>query len=288
MLCTQCQFNTATTADGLCGICVSAAAHAQPAPAPRPGYASNGSFAYLRSPVALARATVALLVGVIAADLYSLWAGTVVQGVMDDLMSLDRGVGYGVVGGGTDLVREAERADTLYSVSGWLQTAALVATCVVFLCWFYRVRVNAEVFEPHIHSKTRGWTVGSWFVPVVNLWFPRRIALDIWDASGDRSVALDRTMTLGDASARATHPLVNGWWTLWVASLVVGRWASSGYWAAEEADEIDAAISRMMLADVLDIAAAVMAILFVRRLTRMQDAKARSTPTEGFGLTGSA
>lgn len=270
MLCTQCQFNTAKTSDGLCGICVTAAAVSQPAP--RPYDASGGRpAAYLRSPVALSRVTVALLGGVIAADLYSLWAGTVVQGVMEDLLSARYTVDFEA-----DLARDAERADTLYAVSGWLQTAALIATCVVFLCWFHRVRVNAEVFEPYIHSKTRGWAVGGWFVPIVNLWFPRRIALDIWDASGERSVALDRTMTLGDASARATHPLVNGWWTLWVASLLVGRWASSGYWAAEEADEIDAAINRMMLADVLHVGAAVLAILFVLRLTRMQDVKARS------------
>ncbi|MFC8130066.1 DUF4328 domain-containing protein [Streptomyces sp. NPDC057302] len=275
MLCTECQFNAATTSDGLCGICVGAAAHAQPAP--RPGYASVARPAWLRSPVGLARASIALLGVVIAADLYSLWAGTVVQDVMDDLIESRFTAGYGA----TELVRDAERADTMYAVSGWLQTAALVATCVVFLCWFHRVRVNAEVFEPHIHSKTRGWTVGGWFVPVVNLWFPRRIALDIWDASGDRSVALDRTMTLGDPTTRATHPLINGWWTLWVASLLVGRWAASGYWAAEEADEIDAAISRMMFADVLHIAAAVMAILFVRRLTRMQEAKAKAGPLPG-------
>ncbi|MGW6056401.1 DUF4328 domain-containing protein [Streptomyces sp. NPDC055189] len=275
MLCTECQFNTATTSDGLCGICVVAAAHSQPPP--RPGYMSDGHPAWLRSPVALGRATVALLGVVIAADLYSLWAGSVVQGVMKDLLGADYGAGYG----SADLVREAERADTLYAVSSWLQTAALVATCVVFLCWFYRVRVNAEVFEPHIHSKTRGWTVGSWFVPIVNLWFPRRIALDIWDASGDRQVALDRTLTLGDASGRARHPLVNGWWTLWVAGILVGRWASMQYWEAEEAEEIDGAISALMLADVIDIAAAVLAILVVLRLTRMQDAKARSGPLTG-------
>ncbi|GGV70344.1 hypothetical protein GCM10010277_81200 [Streptomyces longisporoflavus] len=275
MLCTECQFNTATTSEGLCGVCVVAAAHAQPAP--RPGYMSDGRPAHLRSPVGLGRATVALLGVVIAADLYSLWAGTVIKGVTEDLLAAYAGTGFGA----RDLVREAERADTLYTISGWLQAAALVATCVVFLCWFYRVRVNAEVFEPHVHGKTRGWTVGSWFVPIVNLWFPRRIALDIWDASGDRSVALDRTLALGDASTRATHPLVNGWWTLWVASILVGRWASTNYWGAEELEEIDAAISRLMLADVINVAAAVLAILVVLRLTRMQDEKARSGPLTG-------
>ncbi|MEU6761413.1 DUF4328 domain-containing protein [Streptomyces sp. NPDC046853] len=279
MLCTECQFNTATTSEGLCDVCVVAAAHSKPAP--RSGYKSDGRPAYLRSPVALGRATVALLGVVIAADLYSLWAGTVVQGVTEDLLGADYGVGYEAGYAAADLVRDAERADTLYAASGWLQAAALVATCVVFLCWFYRVRVNAEVFEPHIHGKTRGWTVGSWFVPILNLWIPRRIALDIWDASGDRSVALDRTLTLGDTSARATHPLINGWWTLWVASILVGRWASTNYWGAEEAEEIDAAVSRLMFADVINIAAAVMAILVVLRLTRMQDTKARSGPPTG-------
>ncbi|MVO85355.1 DUF4328 domain-containing protein [Streptomyces sp. p1417] len=35
---------------------------------------------------------------------------------------------------------------------------ALVANGVVFLVWFHRVRVNAEVFEPCVHRKGRGWT----------------------------------------------------------------------------------------------------------------------------------
>ncbi|WP_447050088.1 DUF4328 domain-containing protein [Streptomyces rosealbus] len=275
MLCSECQFHQATTSAGLCDICVSVAANARPAPgtgyAPGLGYASGGLPAHLRSPVGLSRATTALLGVVVAADLYSLWAGTVVQGVMEELRSPRHAFGYG-----TDLMRDAERADTLYAVSGWLQAAALVATCVVFLCWFHRVRVNAEVFEPHQHSKARGWTVGGWFVPVVNLWFPRRIALDIWDASVESPAAPDRPVRLGAATTRAAHPLINGWWTLWVASLFFGRWATSAYWEAEAADEVDAAISRMMFSDALDIAAAVLAILFVRRLTRMQDAKARA------------
>ncbi|MGB8944136.1 MAG: DUF4328 domain-containing protein [Streptomyces sp.] len=243
-------------------MCVTVAA----AQASRPG----GRSAYLRSPVGLGRATVTLLGAVIAADLYSLWAGTVIQGAMEDLRISRDTVGWY----GSDLVREAERADTLYGVSGWLQTAALVATCVVFLCWFHRVRVNAEVFEPYLQTKTRGWTVGSWFVPVVNLWFPRRIAIDIWDASGPRSVALDRTMTLSGPADRPSHTLINAWWTLWLATLFVGRWATTAYWDAEEVDEVDAAVSKLMFSDALDIAAAVLAILFVRRLTRMQDAKA--------------
>lgn len=266
MLCKACQFNTAMTSEGYCGVCTQAAAEA----APPPGHAmADGRPAWLRSPVGLGRAAAVLLGVVIATDVYSLWAGTVMQDVLGKL-----------VGGeyGADIEREAENADALYANTGIAQTAALLATCVVFLVWFHRVRVNAEVFEPHIHRKKRGWTVWGWFVPVVNFWFPRRIAVDIWDASAARAVPPHGVMPSDPAAERGSHRLVNVWWTLWVANLFAGRWATQSYMKAEEADEIKAAVTSMMFTDALDIAAAVCAIVFVLRLTRMQDTKARTGP----------
>ncbi|MER7345791.1 DUF4328 domain-containing protein [Streptomyces aurantiacus] len=259
----MCEFHTATTSEGYCDVCIQVAA-AQATPSPG---APGGRPARLRSPVGLGWAVVVLLGLVILADLYALWAGTVQRGVMDDIIAGEYGAG---------IQRDLERADSLYDYSGIAQISALVATCAVFLVWFHRVRVNAEVFEPHIHHKTRGWTIGAWFVPVVNFWFPRRIALDIWDASSDRSVALDRTLTLDPTASRAPHPLLNAWWTVWVANLLIARVTYQVYVGAEEAEEIKSALTGVMFSDVLDIAAAVLAIVFVLRLTRMQDLKARS------------
>ncbi|MGA4850820.1 DUF4328 domain-containing protein [Streptomyces sp. G5(2025)] len=254
------------TSEGYCGVCVQAAAAAPPPP----GHAMvDGRPARLRSPVGLGRAAAALLGVVIATDVYALWAGTEMQDVLNDL----------IIGRyGADIEREADNADTLYANAGTVQTVALFATCVVFLVWFHRARVNAEVFEPHGHRKKRGWTVWGWFVPVVNLWFPRRIAIDIWDASGTRTATPDGMMPLDPAAERGPHRLVNVWWTLWVANTFAGRWAARSYTRAEEADEIKAAVANMMFVDALDIAAAVLAIVFVLRLTRMQDTKARTGP----------
>ncbi|MBM7173092.1 DUF4328 domain-containing protein [Streptomyces sp. G44] len=273
MLCKACQFNEATTSEGHCDVCVQAAAAA--APPPPPGHAvpgpgmAGGRPAWLRSPVGLGRATAVLLALVIAADMYSLWAGTVMQDVLNDLAAGRYGA---------DIQREADDADTLYASTGLAQTAALLAACVVFLVWFHRVRVNAEVFDPHGHRKKRGWTVWGWFVPVVCFWFPRRIAADIWDASGTRTATPDGMMPADPSAEDAPHRLVNVWWALWVANLFAGRWATQSYWKAEETDELKAAVANMMFADALDIAAAVLAIVFVLRLTRRQDTKARTGP----------
>lgn len=58
----------------------------------------------------------------------------------------------------------------------------------------------------------------------------------------------------------------------------IDRVASRAYQGAEAADEIQQATIQEMFADGVDIAAAVLAILVVLRLTRMQDERARGGP----------
>ncbi|MEV5988986.1 DUF4328 domain-containing protein [Streptomyces sp. NPDC052051] len=189
---------------------------------------------------------------VIVADLFAVWADFLQLDVTGDLMD-------GVYG--ADVTRRADHSDNVYSLAGVAQVATLVAGVAVYLCWFYRVRVNAEVFDRSAHSKARGWAIGAWFTPVVNLWFPRRITLDIWDASTAWG-------------ARRSHGLVNAWWSLWIISLLGGRAASRSYSRAETASELHEAARMMLVADVLDAVAAVLAIAVVLGLTRMQHEKA--------------
>jgi hypothetical protein len=115
------------------------------------------------------------------------------------------------------------------------------------------------------------WAVGGWFVPFVNLWYPRRVTLEIWDAS--RPVG-----------ARRSHALVNTWWTLWLLSLFSDRLGITDYGKADAADQIHAAAYQLMISDGLDIAAAALAILVVLRLTRMQHEKALAGPGVPVGL----
>ncbi|MDI3421742.1 DUF4328 domain-containing protein, partial [Streptomyces luteolus] len=188
-----------------------------------------------------------LLAVVIVTDALAVWAG---YRSIDVVNRLD------TPGSGAVTEREVNSVDLWYALAGIAQTVALIATAVVFLVWFYRVRVNAEVFAPEYHEKKRGWTIGGWFCPVVNLWFPRRIALDIWKASSDGN--------------RRGAALLNWWWALWVTTLLIGWTASRQYARAETTDEVQNALGSVLLTDVLDIVAAILAILFVRRLTRMQ------------------
>ncbi|MEU6239724.1 DUF4328 domain-containing protein [Streptomyces sp. NPDC047024] len=259
MTCTHCGRRPASAGNTLCPECLAAGAHPPFAPAgppvaplpssglpvapppgapfaPPPGFALPPGLA-LRSPVGLGRAAVTLLALVAVADLFAVWA---------DALQLD-GAGSG---------RTSGLADLATGLSGGAQVLTLLGAMVVYLCWLYRVRINAEVFDLASQSLRRGWAIGAWFCPVVNLWFPRRIVLDIWDASAPQG-------------RPAGHGLINGWWALWLVSVVADEAAT------REVTEGAVWTARVLLfSDLTDMVAAVLAALVVLRLTRMQNEKA--------------
>lgn len=209
----------------------------------------------LRSPVGLGKAVCVLLGAVAVADVLAIGAGihsrqVYGDGMADDFLRFDEAL--------------ADRADMLYQTSGSLQLLTFLATGVVFLIWFRQVRRNAEVFDAYAHSMRPGWAIGSWFVPVGNLWLPHRVASGVWTASSPG----------GSNRAPAPRGLLHAWWAVLVCSELASRFIGQAYSDAEEADEVLRAFDLGMAADALDVAAAVLAILFVRRLTAMQGERA--------------
>ncbi|MEU9062233.1 DUF4328 domain-containing protein [Streptomyces sp. NPDC048430] len=209
----------------------------------------------LRSPVGLARAAVVLLGIVIATDLLAVAAGLNLRGeyaVVTDGFVFDGDGSY--------------RAAQWYAGVGVLQSNAMMATAVLFILWFRRVRLNAEVFDAGLQSMRPGWAVGAWFIPVANFWLPRRVAGGIWTASA-------QTNPDGAWRTVSMAPL-NLWWGVWVFSMVFSQYAGRQYEQTRLSPEIVDAVGLVLVGDVLDIAAAVLAILFVRKLTRMQGERA--------------
>ncbi|MEU7061331.1 DUF4328 domain-containing protein [Streptomyces sp. NPDC046197] len=157
--------------------------------------------------------------------------------------------------------QDARHADTAYQVSGFLQICGILATAAVLIPWFYRARVNAEAFSQAVCTRGRGWAIGAWFVPGGNLWLPFRVACEIWDASAQSAPDL--------SWQHVSRTPVRAWWATWVAAAAVGRVAAVLDRHAS-LDTLRNAAAAYALADVLSIVAAVMAILFVKKLTRMQ------------------
>jgi hypothetical protein len=129
----------------------------------------------------------------------------------------------------------------------YLMTLAIV----LFLVWLARSRRNAQELSPRASVPSRGWTIGAWFVPVVNLFVPRRFLLDIGRAS---SASWEK---------KRDSTLVNLWWVAWVTHavvLVVGGRVAPG------------SMAFLVAAEALMIAAAVLLGLIIERITALQSA----------------
>ncbi|MET9107787.1 DUF4328 domain-containing protein [Streptomyces zhihengii] len=215
-----------------------------------------GTYQPLRSPVGLGLAAVILLGVVAVTDIVAALAAFNIRRVVTAMSD----GGFLAVG-----QEDADFADMMMAGASGAQLLALLATVPVFIVWFHRVRANAGLFAPDRFTRGTGWAIGGWFVPIAFLWIPRGVAAETWRASRTDPHA-------PDDHERAT--LLNVWWGLFVAAWIATRFADRRYERAESLHEIVSAADFVVLACLLDVVAAVVAALFVHRLTRMQHAKA--------------
>ncbi|MBW1596330.1 DUF4328 domain-containing protein [Streptomyces sp. JJ38] len=106
----------------------------------------------------------------------------------------------------TDVDRLVADASTLSTVEALVGLAVGVPT----LCWFWRVRSNAEVFAPGGHRYPPGMAVGSWFIPVAGWIIPGKVTFDIWDAS------IPSRERARPGQRQPGHGLLAVWWTFTV------------------------------------------------------------------------
>ncbi|GAA0374117.1 DUF4328 domain-containing protein [Streptomyces blastmyceticus] len=206
-----------------------------------------------------ATAVTALLALTAVADLFAVYADYNVYSLMGDVLSVSDD--------------DLSRADVLYASAGLGQMVSMLATAVVFIIWFHLARINAEYFAQDICTMGRGWAVGAWFVPVANLWLPYRVAREVWQASAQS--------TPDGSWRKVSHAPVKAWWFLLVGSLAVDKIGSTFYKHADSANALRQASAVVMVSDLLSVAAAAFAILFVRKLTAMQEVPVTCEPIAG-------
>lgn len=136
----------------------------------------------------------------------------------------------------------------------WPLTLLTLVTIGVFITWVYNARINAESLNPEIqHRHSRVWVWLGWLVPVVNLWYPKQVAEDIWRTVGPPSRTISK------------------WWTayllMWIFDFayvrfyVNGRLTMDSFLIAATFSTISAAVG---------ILAAVLAVRIVRQISDFQ------------------
>lgn len=157
----------------------------------------------------LAIAASALVAATCLASILTVWADWNRYSVVRDYLANVPGV----------LDADLDTADSTVLRTTLLYLGFLVAAGITFVVWLYRARRNAELVNGAEHRRARGWVIGSWVCPIVNLWFPYQVVDDVYRAS-DPNAPTDLYRTTGLPSA----PVVRWWWAAFLSSDVVGLW----------------------------------------------------------------
>ena len=229
-----------------------------PPPPPAPAIRTAATTGY-RSAVGLARPVQVLLglwvvlASVAAAASFVEWR--LLSRFLDDPLSVT--------------IAQIEASDDRQFALGMAWIAAVVVTGIGFMAWTWRIYANVRTLGASPSQHARGWIIGGWFVPILNLWRPKQIIDDLWRSN-------DPEMFAGQGTGRMSQrvsPILHLWWGLWLIGGFVGQYL----FRTRDVDDLEGLRTGAALdtaSDVIFAVAAVAAFWLVAAMTRRQEAGA--------------
>jgi hypothetical protein len=173
---------------------------------------------------------------------------------------------------GHDLITQddLDRTDLREGIVALLTFVAYLFAIVFFITWFRRAYRNLPALGATGLRYRSGWTIGSWFIPIVGLILPKRLANDVWRASDPDERPDQGTLWQGDE----VPALYQWWWGFFVAGSLLGNAAFRADLAADDIDGYRRAAAVTIASDLVDVVGATLAVLVIRRTTARQEARA--------------
>ena len=143
-----------------------------------------------------------------------------------------------------------------------LDLIVYLSTIVFFLLWLYRAHKNLRAFDPWCRTAySAGMTVGSFFIPFVNLAVPYIAVKEVWQKSRLREDA-----QLSEPSPPGWFPI---WWLFWLLASFAGNISLRMSFNENVSESTATTVS--LIADVLHIVAAMFVYLVVDGIDRRQE-----------------
>lgn len=195
---------------------------------------------------------------VIALGANAALAWVVLAGLYTFFERVWRGLGSGFYG------QSLEAHWAQVEIARRVQGVAWLVTATLFLIWLRRVYGNLRALAAVRLRFSPRWAVMTFFLPVLNLLWPFLVLREIWTASDPRA-SDDPQPPPG-----ATSPWVAWWWGCFVTASVL----DPGFWRLVEDTSARFAMGTstlvLVVAQLAEIAAAVLGIIVVRRIDARQ------------------
>jgi hypothetical protein len=165
---------------------------------------------------------------------------------------------------GAFTIIDLEAAENRHALIETVQLGAYVLAGIVFIAWFHRAYANLlAVGVDRLRHRT-GWAIGAWFIPIVSLVWPKRIADEIWRGSNPDT----------DAGESKVPSLYGAWWrTFIVGGILVG--VGANLWGgAGTPQQLEVAAGLQLIGNLLGVASGILAFIVVDRTSDRQNVRA--------------
>lgn len=176
---------------------------------------------------------------------------------------------------GKEFVSRADIADIAASdrrqtIIGVVYPLCFLFALVPFLGWMRRASENLAPLGAAGQRFSPGWAVGAWFVPIINLFRPYQIMAEIWRGSRPEIDPENPDAWTKFPASR----LLGFWWAGWLLSGWIFTFAIRLFWSGDaEIDDLITAAQANIAGDLISLAALVLLVILLRRITANQDKK---------------
>jgi hypothetical protein len=154
------------------------------------------------------------------------------------------------------------------TVVGYAVWWTLLGAGITFVAWFHRAYHNVQALGRRTRLGT-GWAIGAWLVPLLQLYRPMQMARELWGHAGPQRVG--------------SHTLVALWWGAALLGVFCAGATASTWPLARDARRAADGVGFGLAADVLLVAAALLAATIVQRVTRAQASMRAHVPKPADG-----
>lgn len=161
--------------------------------------------------------------------------------------------------------QEVLASEFITAIASLLQLGILITTIVVFLNWFRRAYGNLHRLGITYLRHKESMAVWAWFIPIVWFYRPVQIMLEIWTETQEKIKKHDPTYAIKSGGL-----LIGIWWTFFIVLNIAGNYIFRASLNQVSFEDIIDNMELNMLSDLWKIPEALLVILIVYTVSKME------------------
>ncbi|QDU59783.1 hypothetical protein Pan216_06160 [Planctomycetes bacterium Pan216] len=152
-------------------------------------------------------------------------------------------------------------------ILGIFVVGTTIPLVISYCVWIYRAHRILPSLGAVDLSTSSGWAVGYYFIPIMNLFRPYQIMVEIWNTSGPHSASSKPQLW----KKQGTNALVGWWWGMWIWTMILDRMTNV---MARRMETVEAELNQEYVTVLFAIArltAAVLLFMLISRVTQREE-----------------